>query len=113
MNAFTRWCYRIGLACGLLALLSAFVVIPFELGVPLPEALHTVAERTFSIFAPIFMFIGMVLLIAAIVWLRKSWRHLSKATKVVSVLGLFASTFVGAYVFHWIFPNVLKDRTQG
>jgi hypothetical protein len=49
-------------------------------------------------------------LIAAVVWLRRSWPQLSKATKVVSVLGLFMSTFVGAYVFHWFFPGVLNVR---
>jgi hypothetical protein len=112
MNVFTRWCYRIGLVCGAFALLSALVAIPFELGMSLPESLRAIAERAFSIFAPAFMFIGLVLLIAAFVWLRRSWQQLSNATKVVSVLGLLASTFLGAYIFHWLFPGVLSNRAQ-
>lgn len=110
MNLFTRWCYRIGLVCGALALLSALVVIPFELGVSLPEALRKTAEQTFLIFGLAFMWLGIVLLIAAIALLRSSWSRLSKSVKVVSVLGLGASTFLGAYVFYWLFPNVLNDR---
>jgi hypothetical protein len=110
MNSFTRWCHRIGLISGLLAVLSGYAVIPFELGAPLPESFRKIAEQTFSIFAPIFMGLGIVLLIAAIVWLRTTWPQLSKATKVVSVLGLLTSTFAGAYVFHWLFPGILNER---
>lgn len=110
MNQFTRWCYRLGLTCGALSLVSALAVIPFEFGMPIPDVLHTIAVQVFSVVAPAFMGLGVVLLIAAIVWLRSTWPRLSMATKVVSVLGLLASTFAGAYVFHWIFPSVLNDR---
>ena len=110
MNSFTRWCYRIGLVSGVLTVLSGYAVIPFELVAPLPEVLRKTAERIFSVVAPVFMGLGIVLLIAAIVWLRRTWPQLSGATKVVSVLGLLTSTFAGAYVFHWLFPSVLNHR---
>jgi len=110
MNLFTRWCYRIGLVCGAIALLSALTVIPFELGVRLPEVLRKIAEQAFLIFGLAFMWLGIVLLVAAIAWLMSSWSRLSKSVKVVSVLGLGASTFLGAYIFHWLFPDVLRDQ---
>jgi hypothetical protein len=94
----------------MLALLSALILIPFELGTTLPVSLRVIAEKIFTIFGLAFMWLGIVLLIAAIVWLRRTWSQLSKATKVISVLGLFASSFAGAYIFHWLFPGVLRDH---
>lgn len=112
MNSFTHWCYRIGLMCGLLAMLITLIVIPFESEMSSEELLNSPAAQAFSIFACIFMFMGFVLLIEAIVWLKRSWPHLSKATKVVSILGLLTSTIVGAYLFHWLFPSVVNHRPQ-
>jgi hypothetical protein len=85
-------------------------VIPSELGSPLLAGFRDVAETLFSIFGLAFMSIGLALFTAAIVWLARTWSQLSDATKVVSVLGLLAGTFVSAYVFHWLFPKVLDKK---
>ena len=110
MNSFTRLCFRIGLACGALAVLGALVLTLPELGVGIPDSLRMLAERVVLIFGLGFMWLGFVLLIEAIIWLKTSWRELTLATKVVSVLGLLTSTFAGAYLFHWLFPSVLGGR---
>src|SRR5229473_5981170 len=98
MRSFARWCYRIGLVCGAIALLSALAIILFQYGAMLPVALRKFAEQTFLIFGVAFMWLGVLLLISAVAWLRSSWSDLSKSVKVVSVLGLGASTFLGAYL---------------
>jgi len=110
MTRLVSWCYRIGLASGVLALGSALLIVLYELGFALPATAREVAERAFLVFGLAFMWLGGVLLIAAIVWLTRSWPRLSRSVKVVSVLGLGASTFLGAYVFHWLIPDLRQRR---
>jgi len=112
MNQLVRWCFRIGLLSGAIALVSACVIAAEELKVPVSLGLRPFAERAFTLFGLAFMLLGIVLLIAAILRLRREWPRLSKATKVVSVLGLGASTFLGAYVFHWLFPDTLGNQAH-
>jgi hypothetical protein len=109
MNIAIQWCFRIGVVCGAVALSGALVAIAADLGARIPEEALRLAEGAFSVFALPFMAFGAVLLAAAIAWLARTWTRLTKATKVVSVFGLLAGTFVGAYFFHWLFPEVLKD----
>lgn len=110
MNIVTKLLFRIGLACGLIAVFSALALIPSELGYSVLAGFRDSAEQLFSIFGLAFMWIGLALLVAAVVWLWRSWSKISDTTKVVSVLGLLAGTFVGAYVFHWLFPKTLGVR---
>lgn len=110
MNTFTRLCCRVGLACGAIALVAALALIPTELGSPVLAGVRDGAERLFSIFGLAFMWIGLVLLIAAIVWLRSEWSQLSGTVRLVSVLGLLAGSFASAYAFHWLFPKVLNEK---
>lgn len=112
MNTVTKLLFRIGLACGLIALISALAVIPSELGSPVLAGFRDSAERLFSIFGLAFMWIGLALLIAAVVWLWRTWSEISDTTKIVSVLGLLAGTFAGAYVFHWLFPKALGTKSS-
>lgn len=112
MNTVTKLLYWIGLTCGLITLIAALAVIPSELGSPVLAGVRGSAERLFSIFGLAFIWIGLVLLAAAIVWLRRTWSELSGATKIVSVLGLLAGTFAGAYVFHWLFPKALDKQSR-
>jgi hypothetical protein len=112
MNRFITWCFRIGLACGLVAFASAMVGAVIALGVPFPSTVGAYAQSIFTFFATVFMSLGIVLLIAAVVWLRRSWAVLSRPVKVVSVLGLGVSTFVGAYIFYWLLPDLQGSRKQ-
>jgi hypothetical protein len=109
MNTFTRLCYRIGLVCGVVALLSALALVPAEFGSSALAGFHSTAEQLFRIFGLAFMWIGFVLLIAAVIWLAKTWSRLGDATKIVSVIGLLAGSFASAYLFHWLFPKALGD----
>jgi hypothetical protein len=112
MNRFTVWCFRVGLCCGVFALISALAIAAHELGLRPPLALRSFAERSFVFFGLAFMWLGIILLVAAIVRLRNSWSQLSKSVKVVSVLGLGASTFLGAYVFHWLLPTTPNKQAH-
>jgi hypothetical protein len=112
MNMFTRLCYRVGLACGAIALIAALALIPTELGSPVLAGVRDIAERLFSVFGLAFMWIGLVLLLAAIVWLKKAWPQLSDTAKMVSILGLLAGSFASAYAFHWLFPKVLGAKAR-
>jgi hypothetical protein len=105
MNTFIKWCYRIGLVCGVIALVSALAAITIDAGQPSPGFPHNFAEQTFAVSGNLFMWLGIVLLISAVGRLRKSWYRLSTPTKAVSVLGLFAGTFLGAYLFYWLFRD--------
>jgi hypothetical protein len=113
MNIFTRLCYRIGLACGVVALLGALVLVPAELGSSALTSLQPIAEQIFRVFGLAFMWIGFVLLVAAIIWLAKTWSRLGDATKIVIVLALLAGSFASAYLFHWLFPKALGDSRSG
>jgi NhaP-type Na+/H+ or K+/H+ antiporter len=105
MNTFIKCCYRIGLVCGAVALVSALVVIAIYIGQSSSTFPHNLAEQTFAVSGNLFMWLGILLLISAIGRLRKSWHRLSTPTKAVSVLGLLAGTFVSAYLFYWLFRD--------
>lgn len=112
MNIFTRLCHRIGLVCGVVALLSALVLVPAEFGSSALASLHSTAGQLFRIFGLAFMWIGFALFVAAIIWLAKTWSRLGDATKIVSVLGLLVGTFASAYLFHWLFPKALSNSAR-
>jgi NhaP-type Na+/H+ or K+/H+ antiporter len=113
MNPFIKWCYRIGLVCGAIALVSALVVIAMDAGKS-PAALpHNFAEKTFSVSGNLFIWLGVVLLVSAIGRLRQSWHRLSTQTKAVSVLGLLVGTFFSAYLFYWLFRDDANQVGRG
>jgi hypothetical protein len=105
MNRFTQWCFKIGLWCGLIMLISAVFITAGELGAHVVDPLLPLAGRTVAIFGVGFIWIGLFLLVAAIVQLSRTWTTLSKTAKVVSVLGLGTGTFVSAYIFFWLFEE--------
>jgi drug/metabolite transporter (DMT)-like permease len=115
MGSISRWCYRIGLTCGALAIVSALALLTLNYYLPRSESLQEIVEKTFLILGNAFMWLGIILLIFSIVWLRNSWAALSKSAKVLCVLGLGAGTFVAAYVFYWAVqrePNKQLQRTN-
>ena len=112
MNTFIKWCYRIGLVCGAIALVSA-LLIPIDAGKSSRAFPHNSAEQTFVVSGNLFMWLGVVLLISAIGRLRKSWHALSTQTRAVSVLGLLVGTFASAYLFYWLFRDDANPVGRG
>jgi divalent metal cation (Fe/Co/Zn/Cd) transporter len=108
MDAFIKWCYRIGLVAGAVALVSALITL---IGARKSSAgsQQNYGEQIFMVCGNLFMWLGFVLLISAIGRLRKSWHRISTQTKVVSVLGLMAGTFLSSYLFYWLFRD---DRME-
>jgi len=110
MNVFTKWCFRVGLVSfvGIVVLqLIGMGVNGFEARRFLQSgsALLTVAQLLFEVF----IWMGIVLLVEAIVWLSRNWRRLSKPTKVGSVLGLAVGSIFSSYIFHWLIPDLERQ----
>lgn len=112
MSHIIHWIYRFGLFCGLLLVLSGLVPTLSGLGVVMPAALMKVALAIFRVTASGFMASGVVLLGESLIWLVRLWPNLSSQLKVVCILGLGTSTFAGAYVFHWVLPNLRQYATS-
>jgi len=112
MNSIVRWFFRVGLWCGVAAVVFALITITEDLGFALPVPLRDLCERALTIFGLAFMWLGILLLFAAILDIRNRWPRLSKAEKVVCVLGLGMSTFAGAYIYHWLRPDVPREERE-
>jgi hypothetical protein len=110
MDSVTRFCLRIGLVSGAIALLSASIVLLYEFGIPVSATLRDSSEQCFQVFGLAFMWLGIVLLITAIDRLWRAWPYLSSAERLVSVLGLGAGMFIAAYIFHCVFPTAPKNQ---
>lgn len=95
-----------------MALISASVILLGELGIPLPYTIQNIATAVFQIFGLAFMWLGLVLLVTAVGRLRQAWPKVSPSARLVCVLGLAIGTFVGAYIFHLVFPNVPEGQHQ-
>ena len=113
MNLFTKWCFRIGLICVALTFASEIVLFLYGIDAAKLALPESQAAKVVGLFIQVAMLMGIVLLVEAIIWLRRNWRHLSKPTKVVSVLGLSMTLFFGAYVFHWLLPSLKVGDSQG
>jgi uncharacterized membrane protein YozB (DUF420 family) len=113
MSNLTKWCFKVGVACFVLTVAGQIVLLVMGMdAADLLEAQST-AVRVVGTFLQIFICMGLVLLIEAIMWLKKNWSHLSKSTKVTSTLGLLITSFFGAYVFHWLLPDLQKKALRG
>lgn len=105
MNLFIRWCFRIGLVCGVCFLLSAGLISLEDFGLAASTTVRSLAENVGTFFGLIFMLLGFVLLVAAIRSLRLRWSGLPAFGKFVGVVGLLMTTFVGGYIYYYFFSR--------
>jgi uncharacterized membrane protein len=105
MAHVVHWAYRVGLVFGAIAAVTAAFSGIAELHSHTPNAAFSFADRVTATGALVFMCMGVVLLVSAIIYLSRSWPTFSREAKIVSVIGLFMSTFCGAYVFFWLVPK--------
>lgn len=105
MNLFIRWCFRIGLVCGVGFLLCAGLISLEDFGLVPSTAVRSLAESAGVFFGFIFMLLGFVLLVDAIHSLRLRWSGLPAFGKFIGVVGLFMATFVGGYIYYYFFSR--------
>jgi hypothetical protein len=105
MNLFIRWCFRIGLVCGIGFLLSAVLISLEDFDLGTSATVRSLAENVGVFFGLIFMLLGFVLLVDAIHSLRLRWSGLPPFGKFIGVIGLFATTFVGGYIYYYFFSR--------
>jgi len=59
-----------------------------------------------------FLWAGVILLVEAVVWLRRHWRLLPQSTKVLSVFSLIFTSILGSYLFHYLIPRLQSERAS-
>ena len=112
MTTFIRWCFRIGVLCGAGFLICATLLSLEDLGMSLSDSGRKLAESAATLFGLVFMLLGFVLLVDAIHWLRVRWSQLSAFGKFLGIFGLFITTFVGGYIFHFFFARPTSNNYQ-
>lgn len=105
MNLFIRWCFRIGLVCGVGFLLSAVLISLEDFGLTASVTVHSLIEDVGTFLGLIFMLLGFVLLVSAIRSLRLRWSELPPFGKFIGVVGLLMTTFVGGYIYYYFFSR--------
>lgn len=113
MNLFVRWCFRIGLVCGIGFLLSAVLISVEDFGLTAPATVRSLAENVGTFFGLTFMLLGLVLLVDAIHSVRLRWSGLSAFGKFIGVVGLFVTTFVGGYIYYYFFSRPGDGHQSG
>jgi hypothetical protein len=113
MSGLIRWCFRIGIVCGAIALICAAAVSLEDFGMPLSQSVRSIAESAFTFSGLAFMLLGFVLLVDAVHSVRVRWTSFSPFGKFLSVIGLFATTFVGSYVFYYFISRQPEGHHDG
>lgn len=91
-------------------MLSAALISIEDFGVSLPTAERSLAENASMFFGLTFMLLGFFLLVDVIHSLRLRWPGLQALGKFVGVVGLFATTFVGGYIYYYFLSHKIGAR---
>jgi len=101
----TRWCFVIGVSCGIATIIFGIAHSLEDFGLFLPLLARTFIEGVTPVLAVTFMGLGFVLLIEAIYWVGRNWSELSSFGKFLAVFGLFLTHFLGGYIVHYFFAR--------
>jgi len=101
----TRWCFVVGISCGVAAVVFGIAYSLEDFGVFLPQFARTFIEGVAPILGVTFIGVGFVLLAEGIYWVGRNWAELSSFGKFLAVFGLLMTHFVGGYVVHYFFAR--------
>jgi hypothetical protein len=71
MSNLTKWCFRVGLACLVLAIAGQIVLLVMGMDVARMLEGQSTAVRVLGMFLQVFIWMGLVMLVEAIVWLKR------------------------------------------
>ena|SRR5215831_10663847 len=113
MNIFTKICFWFGIACFLAAI--AVQVVMMVQGASIEDFYRSDSSvlTVVGLLVDGCMWVGVILLVEAVVWLGRNWQHLHQSTKVLSVLALLCTSIFGSYIFHYLIPRLQSEQSSG
>lgn len=109
MNVVTRWVFRAGLFSVLCGIIGSLCLAALDFVAPSGTSGNREAvEKVVGALFIIFIGLGFVLFVGALMKVRDVTRRLTPAMKVVVVGALVATNFFGGYVFFLVYPRLVR-----